>query len=264
MPFERIPTLTRGRMLMTSCLAATAVAVAATAGCTGERQEQVADRQCPARPPVLYAAVDVSDSGRSAVLVAERLTALDRLVADTAICGGHAKVVAFTASAAATDVVFDAALEPGGATRRAQMRRVPKVVTEAMDEVRGRLDAAAEHLPSGGTDVVAQLGLAREFHRQLGTERPLRVVVWSDGIATSPVDLNRPDLDPAMAETLALQVATIDLSGADVTFAGVGRPAGALPPTTFVDGLKAFYLQVCERSRATCSVMSDATAAVSR
>jgi len=262
MPSERIFTLTRGRALIVCCAAA--IAVTTTTACTGERQEQVADQDCPGRPPALYAAVDVSDSGRSASLVAERLSALAHLMSETAACGGHAKVVAFTTSAAATDVLYDSDLEPGGATRRAQLRRVPKLVDEAMAEIRGRLETAAEHLPSGGTDVVAQLGLAREFHRQAGGERPLQVVVWSDGIATSPVDLNRADLDPAVADTLARQVVAVDLNGADVTFAGLGRPAGALPPTTFVDGLKAFYLQVCERSGATCTVASDASAAAVR
>jgi hypothetical protein len=246
-------------------LAAACLAVVATSvGCTTDRPEQVADRECPARPPAVYAALDVSDSGRSAGLVAERLTALDALIADAAVCHGHVKVVAFTASAAATDVLLDRDLEPGGATRRAQLRRVPKLVDGAMDEVRTGLDAAADHLPTGGTDVLAQLGLAREFQGQVGRDRPLRVVVWTDGISSAPVDLNRADLDPAMAGALAGEVSVADLTGADVTFAGVGRPAGDLPPTTFVDALKAFYQQACERSHATCTVVSDATAAVSR
>jgi hypothetical protein len=260
MPSECIPTLTRGRVLVASCLAA----MAATAGCSTDRPEQVADRDCPDRPPAVYAALDVSDSGRSPALVAERLTALDHLVTDTAVCRGHVRVVAFTASAAATDVLLDRDLESGGATRRAQLRRVPNLVDGAMDEIRGRLEAAADHLPAGGTDALAQLGLADEFHRQIGADHPLQVVVWSDGIATAPVDLNRADLDTAMAGAFAAQVAVVDLAGVDVTFAGIGRPAGALPPTTFVDALKAFYQQTCDRSGAACTVVSDATAAVSR
>jgi len=260
MSSECIPTLTRGRVLLAASLAA----MAAVGACSADRPEQVADRECPARPPAVYAAIDVSDSGRSAALVAERLTALDHLVTDAAACGGHVRVVAFTGSAAATDVLLDRDLAPEGATRRAQLRRVPKVVDGAMAEVRTALDAAAVHLPAGGTDVVAQLGLAAEFQHQAGADRPLRVVIWSDGIATSPVDLNRSDLDPVVAGDLAAQLAVADLSGADVTFAGIGRPAGALPPTTFVDALKAFYQQACERSHATCTVASDASAARSR
>jgi hypothetical protein len=247
-------------MLMASCLAAAAV----TAGCTGDRPELVADRDCPDRPPAVYAALDVSDSGRSPALVAERLAALDHLLTDTAVCRGHAKVVAFTGSAAATDVLLDRDLEAAGATRRSQLRKVPGLVAGAMDDVRGGLDVAAEHLPSGGTDVLAQMGLAREFHGQIGADRPLQVVVWSDGIASSPVDLNRADLDVATAGVLVSQVGVVDLSGTDVTFAGVGRPAGALPPTAFVDALKAFYQGACERSGATCTVVSDASVASSR
>ncbi|MGH9166081.1 MAG: hypothetical protein ACRDZW_11320, partial [Acidimicrobiales bacterium] len=87
--------------------------------------------------------------------------------------------------------------------------------------------------------------------------------VWTDGIATSPVDLNRADLDATGAAALALPIATPDLGGADVTFAGVGRPAGALPPTIYVDALKAFYMAACQRSGATCAVVSGASVALS-
>ena len=259
MPSECMSTLTRRRAVIASCLAAVGAA-----GCTGQLPEHVADRSCAGRPPAVYAALDVSDSGRSPALVAERLAAVKAVLIDTAVCGGRARVVAFTASAAATDVLFDRDLTPEGATRRARLRRVPELVDGAMGEVRARLQAAADHLPAGGTDVLAQLGLAREFQSQTGPDRPLRIVVWSDGIATSPVDLNRADLDATTAGALALPIDTPRLAGADVTFAGVGRPAGALPPTRYVDALKAFYRAACERSGATCTVVSGAGVAQSK
>ena len=253
---ECFPTLQRGRALIASCMAA-----AGLAGCAADAPERVTDRGCGARPPVVYAALDVSDSGRSPALVAERMAAVEEVLTDAAVCGGRAKVVAFTASAAATDVLLDQELAPEGATRRAQLRRVPKLVDGALAEVRTKLPAAADHLPAGGTDVLAQLGLAAEFLDQAGPDRPLTVVIWSDGIATSPVDLNQADLDATRAGALALGVDAPDLAGALVTFAGVGRPAGAVPPTPFVDALKAFYRAACQRSGATCTVVSGASAA---
>ena len=251
MPSRCIPMLTRGRALLASCFAA----LAAVASCSDTVPEQVDDRRCPSRPPAIYAALDVSDTGRSPALISERLTALDDVLTATAVCGGRARVVAFTGSAAATDVLLDRDLKPDGATRRAQLRRVPELVDDAMDEVRAGLDASRD-LPSGGTDVLAQLGLAREFARVAGADRPLQVVIWSDGIASSPVDLNVADLDVGKATALADRVTVADLIGADVRFAGVGRPAGAVPPTSYVDALKAFYQRACERSHATCAVGS--------
>jgi hypothetical protein len=262
---ECIPALTRGRALVASCLTALA-ALAALAGCDATAPERVDERHCPSPSPAVYAAVDVSDTGRSPGLVSERLSALDGLLTDTAVCAGRARVVAFTGSAAATEVLLDDDLKPEGATRRAQLRRIPALVQGAMDAIRARLDTAGQRLPTGGTDVLAQLGLAREFRGQAGSDRPLQLVIWSDGIATSPVDLNAADLDVARASTLADRtIAVPDLTGASVTFAGIGRPAGAVPPTAYVDALKAFYQRTCERTHATtCSVISDASIAGSR
>ncbi|MGH9278131.1 MAG: hypothetical protein ACRD12_08495, partial [Acidimicrobiales bacterium] len=64
-------------------LASGVTALAALAGCTGGAAERVADRPCSPQPPALYAAVDVSDSGRSPALVGERLDALERVLTDT-------------------------------------------------------------------------------------------------------------------------------------------------------------------------------------
>lgn len=250
MPSECITTLTRGCAFAAACVAA--------AACAPTAPERVADRPCPDRPAAVYAAFDVSDTGRSPQLVAERLAAARELLTGVAVCRGHVRVVAFTGSAAATDVLLDRDLLPDGATRRAQLRRVPKLVDAAMDEVRSRLDGAADRLPAGGTDVLAQLGLAREFHQRVGTDRPLQVVIWSDGIATAPIDFSsEAELEPARGEALARQVVPADLADADVTFSGVGRPAFGTPPTAFVDGLKAFYLAVCERAHANCAVVTQ-------
>ena len=260
MSSEFSATLTRPRVLPVAGL----VAAAVLAGCSTTTPVRVADRDCPERRPALYAALDVSDSARSDELTSARLSGVEDLVTDAAICAGRVKVVAFTASASATEVLLERDLVPEGATRRAQLRRVPLLVEEAMDEVRTDLVPAAERLPAGGTDVVAQLGLAGEFHRQIGTDRPLRIVVWSDGVASSPVDLNIAGLDVPTAVAQAERVEVPRLDGVDVTVAGVGRPGGALPPTGYVDALKAFYGRVCERSGASCTVVSDITTAVAR
>lgn len=227
------------------------------AGCTTTRIERVPDRDCPPQPPLVYGALDVSDSARGEAVLAERLASVEEVLTETAICGGRARVVAFTASSAATQTLLDRDLKPDGATRRAQLRRVPKLVDESMAEIRAALPAAAERLPGGGTDVLAQLRLANEFRGAMDAAgRPLRIVVWTDGVASSPPELNSASLDAGMAESLANAWPAEDLMGSEVTFAGIGRTAGALPPTPYVDALKAYYLRACERAHASCTVMS--------
>ena len=52
-----------------------------------------------------------------------------------------------------------------------------------------------------------------------------------------------------------------DLSGANVTIAGIGKVKGQAPPTKIVDRVKAFYQALCERTGAErCSVVTDFTA----
>ena len=58
--------------------------------------------------------------------------------------------------------------------------------------------------------------------------------------------------------SLAESVPLPDLSGVELTIAGIGRVAGEPPPSTYVTALKRFYEVVCERSGAAeCLVVSN-------
>jgi hypothetical protein len=212
---------------------------------------------CPAQPEIGYLADDVSATARSAGIMTERRRAIAAFLTATASCNGHAKVVAFTSSAAATRTLLDRDLVPGGATDVAHRRRVPKLIEAATREVDTELERALVDLPSDGTDVLAQLQLAAEYQSQVGANRPLVVEILTDGLNTVGIDLNRDSLTSATAIALADGAVLPALPGASVTFAGIGKMAGPLPPSSFVDSLKSFYAKTCQRTQADCRIVTD-------
>jgi len=221
---------------------------------------EVAKVSCPAKNLATYTAIDLSDSARSTLLVADRLKLVQETLTETAVCSGTARVVAFSNSEAATKVLFDADLKPRGATDQARRRRAPKLVDEAMVEVRQNLESAKASLPGGGTDVVAQLRLINEFHQQVGIDRRLIARVLTDGITTTGVVLNRPDLTENLATNLAKDVALPTMTtSTDIVFAGIGKVSGPdVPPTEFTNAIKQFFTTVCERLGAqSCLPISD-------
>lgn len=221
---------------------------------------EVAKTPCPAKNQASYTALDLSDSARDTGLVADRLKLVEESLTETAVCSGTARVVAFSNSEAATAILFDADLKPEGATDQARRRRAPKLVDEAMVEVRHNLERAKASLPGGGTDVVAQLRLISEYHQQIGVDRPLVARVLTDGISTTGVVLNRSDLTDTLAANLANTIALPTLTkSTDVVFAGIGKVSGPdIPPTEFTNAVKTFFSTVCGRLGAkTCVPISD-------
>lgn len=210
---------------------------------------EVAKVPCPAKDLASYTAIDLSNSARDPALVADRLKVVKESLTETAVCRGTARVVAFSNSEAATAVLFDADLKPEGATDQAQRRHAPKLVDAAMVEVHRNLEQAKASLPGGGTDVVAQLRLINEFHHQLGVDRRLTARILTDGITTTGVVLNRPDLTETLATDLANSITLPTMTkSTDVVFAGIGNVSGSdMPPTAFTDAIKAFFTTVCGR-----------------
>ncbi|MGH8907680.1 MAG: hypothetical protein ACRD0K_14450 [Egibacteraceae bacterium] len=241
-----------------------AVIFVAPAACTAEG---VADQlpllrriECPASPPVDFAALDLSATGRAQALFDERLQMIRALLTRTAVCGGQARVVGFSSSQAATHLLYDGELRPEGATENARLRRVPKLVEAAMAVIEAELEEALATLPANGTDVLSQLRLATEFHALVDPDRPLRVLVLSDGLQTVGIVLDRPDLTVESAHTLASAARLPEgLAGAQVMFGGIGKVSGPPAPTAFVEGLKTFYQEACEQAEARCLVATDLT-----
>lgn len=229
---------------------------ASSPGDLGELQRIAS--MCGARPPAAMVQIDESGSSRSGGIRAERLRALESIVRETAVCRGRLRVAVFSSSSAATATLFDGELQPYGATRNARLRRVPKLVNKTMSQIRSSYASAVAALPGGGSDIIAQFGMAREWIGQLGAGYRLQLIIFTDGFDTVGRRLGNAPLSKAKAVALAQQTPVPDLSGASVTVAGLGRVTGRPPTSAVVEGLVAFYNALCARTRAAaCTSVTD-------
>ncbi len=63
----------------------------------------------------------------------------------------------------------------------------------------------------------------------------------------------------ATASSFVDQAGTLpDLGGIDLVVTGIGRVSGAQPPSSYINGLVAFYEEVCSRSGAASCRVVDA------
>ncbi|OYN77673.1 hypothetical protein [Mycolicibacterium sphagni] len=181
----------------------------------------------------------------------------------TAICNGHFRVNIFAGSAIAT-TVFDGDLRLDGATENARLRKAPTAADDVMVHVNAALPDASMQLPDGATDIVGQYQPAAEYEAQLAATGSyhLEETILTDGIQTVGQNLNDPGLTPDEAQTLAGLVTVPNLAGATVRIIGVGRQADDAPlPTPYIAALRMFHTTVCERTRAACTVVTDAAGA---
>lgn len=212
----------------------------------------------PAAPPASLVEIDGTGSSNSEVIVAERMTSIEAIVRQTAICSGHLRVIVFSASSAATTTLFDEPLRLVGATDNARLKRVPGVVADVMATIRQGYGPAVAALPGGGSDITAQYRLAAEWIGQVEGNFRLHLYLLTDGFQTVGVALDARALSKAEATALAGQVSVPELPGASVVVAGLGRVAGSPPPSAVVEGLVAYYDALCQKTGATrCVSVTD-------
>jgi hypothetical protein len=243
---------------VTVCAVLGALAGCGSAGAAGDLAELVRLAEtCPDAELAAYVGVDFSDTARAETLTRDRQAAVEGEAERVAVCGGTFKVVAFSSSTAATVTLFDGRLEPEGATQNAQLRRVDRTLEPVKQQILAEWDKAETTLPGDGSDVVGQFTLAAEFFAQR-PDAAHRAVFLTDGVQTTgAVVLNTADFTPAVATDLASKLTLPDLTGADVTVAGLGRVAGEPPPSEFVDALNRFFTDACNNTHATCQVVTD-------
>lgn len=258
---RRIAVTALGNYDSPSCLFLGLSLMCLLSSCASVLGSAAAPIACPKPGTIGYAALDVSGSARGGAVLADHLAMVRQSATHAASCGGRLRVVAFSSSVAATEPLLDSVLALRGATDIARRRKLPKVVDEAMRTIQSNLTTALKALPGGGTDIAAQLTQAAEFWDELGRSHPLEIMIATDGIATAGVDFDS-DLSPAAATNLATGPSVPTLKGAQITFAGIGKQAGAPPSTRFVDALKAYWRIVCRRTGATCRVVTDLSAGV--
>jgi hypothetical protein len=204
-----------------------------------------------------YVQVDGTGSNRSEQITSERLSVIEKLARETAVCGGHLTVVGYSAGSASTVTIYDGELSLPGATDIARLRKVPEAVEQIATEIGARYNTALDSLPDGGSDIAGMWRLAAEQQTQLGDGYQLRYVNLTDGLDNLSGALSGT-LSVAEAEQTAATVAVPDLSGARVTIAGVGRVSGPPVPSPQVEALIAFYSAMCKNSDAAdCIVVTD-------
>lgn len=215
--------------------------------------------QCdPAKPPASLVEIDGTGSSNADSITAERMKAVESIATRTAVCSGYLRVLVFSSSSAATTVLFDRPLKMDGATDNARLRRVPGAVNDVMAKIRTAYGPAVAALPQNGSDIQAQYRLAGEWMRQLGDSYRLDLTIFTDGFQNIGVDLGARALSKQEATTLADKVNVPKLPGASVAVAGLGRVAEGTPPSTVVEGLVAYYDELCHNtSAAKCSSVSD-------
>lgn len=264
-PLTRFP---RWRELLTTLVALTIVVLLSACGTGSAGTTALAENQrilasCDqAHPPAAWIGIDGTGSSASENIVKERMTAIESIVRETAVCSGYLKVIVFSSSSTSTVTLFDGSLQQAGATDNARLRRVPKAVDDTMATIRKAYGSAMTGLDQRSSDITGQYRLAGEWLHQLGTNYTLLLTMLTDGFHNENVDLGAQALDPFQAKALAEQVPVPQLPGATVVVAGLGRVAGPPPPSKVVEGLVAYYDALCHRTGAqSCRSVSDYQAA---
>ena len=251
------------KTILAIAVVVTAPAILAACGSTGAigqlgELKRFAER-CPAHGHLgAYVAWDVRRTLRGPRITAARLESLEKTAERVAACGGPLRVVAFGPTAASTARVYDGELRPRGATENARLLRVPRLVDQAMKQVRERLPDVLAEVSGQSADPLSQFAAAEQFRRQLGSGYALHVVIETSGFGPG-VPTAESLADGDSASRLAANVAAPDLTATEVIVAGLGKVARRAPtPTPVVEALRHFYGQICERTNAdSCLVITD-------
>jgi hypothetical protein len=253
----------RARLVAT--IALVAMASAACGVSSSPRGELAQDKRILAScdksaPPASDVHIDGTGSSASQQITNARMTTVESIARTTAICSGRLRVSVFSSSSAATATLVDGPLRLDGATSNARLKRVPGVVGDVMTTIRKGYGPAVARLDRGGSDITAQYRLAGEWSAQLGGRFRLHLYVLTDGLQTIGVDLDAKALSRREAVALADRVTVPKLPRASVVVAGLGRVAGRPPRSDVVEGLVAYYTQLCHKTGATqCRAVTDYT-----
>ncbi|HEV2761248.1 MAG TPA: hypothetical protein VGV86_16935, partial [Acidimicrobiales bacterium] len=110
----------------------------------------------------------------------------------------------------------------------------------------------------GGSDPLGAIARGGRLLNQDG--RKLRqLLVVTDGVQSHDPNLATAELSAATASRFVDAAGVLpDLTGIDLVVTGVGRVSGAKPPTSYVNGLVAFYTEACRRAHAQSCQVTDA------
>lgn len=232
--------------------AAAALAVSLT-GCSELRS--AATGECVGDHPLTVVMIDGSATQSDDGLLAEQVALVAAVAQTTSEQCGRLRVERFRGSASDIDTIVDRDLTPKGATDGARAANRTAMVEEARRAVE---QAVAASPARGGSD---PLGAIARGGRLLNQDRRdhRRLVVVTDGVQSHEPNLATAELTSATASRFVDAAGALpDLAGIDLVVAGIGRVSGAKPPTSYVNGLVAFYAEACRRSGAASCQVADA------
>ncbi|MEA2702946.1 MAG: hypothetical protein QOD63_891 [Actinomycetota bacterium] len=227
--------------------------VAACAGCS--QVKSLATGECTGDKPFVLVEVDGSATQNDPKLIAEQVEVVTAVARRTSDECGRLRVERFRGSASDVDVVIDRDVTPEGATAGNRDRNRDELLAEVRKTVEQGL---ATGPAQGGSDPVGAMGRGA---RLLGQEQRdhRQLVMVTDGIQSSQPNLATDNLTAASAGSFVDQAGTLpDLAGIDLVVTGIGRVTGPQPPSSYINGLVAFYKEVCTRSGAASCQVVDA------
>lgn len=220
--------------------------------------------ECPDAPVVHLSLIDLSSSGRSERLIAERLDAVQVDAEFVADCEGLLVVQTWAGSAGTAEVLYSGTIPIAGATEIGRDRKIPAAVMKVMDDVRRNLNAALSRNGSLGNDVLGALSIVADIaQRHASSGSTFRATIYTDAVSTEgSAAINAPGLTPERVGDIVANQRLPRLEGTQIAFRGVGRVGGDVqPPQDYVDVVKIYVTELCEATGATCSVFVG-TAAV--
>ncbi len=228
--------------LVTTLAACSAVKNLATGECTGDK-------------PFVLVMVDGSSTQNDPALIAEQVDVVESVARRTSEECGRLRVERFRGSASDVDAILDRDVTPEGATSSNRDRNRDELLEEVRQEVEAGMAAAPAE---GGSDPVGAMGRGARLLGQDDREHKQLIMV-TDGVQSSQPNLATEELTAATAKSFVDQAGTLpDLSGIDLVVTGVGRVSGAQPPSSYINGLVAFYEEVCSRAGAASCRVVDA------
>ena len=225
----------------------------AFAGCSQVRS--AATGECVGKRPVTVVMIDGSATQAEDGLLAEQATLVAGVAQATSEECGRLRVERFRGSASDVDTIVDREMTPDGATDGVRDRNRSAVVDGVRQAVQ---EAVAASPPRGGSDPLGAIGRGARLLNQERREHR-RLVIVTDGVQSHEPNLATAELTAATASRFVDAAGPLpDLSGIELVVAGVGRVSGAKPPTSYVNGLLAFYNEACRRSGAASCQVADA------
>ena len=226
--------------------------VAATAACS--QVKSLATGECTGDKPFVLVMVDGSSTQNDPALIAEQVDVVTAVARKTSDECGRLRVERFRGSSSDVDLIIDRDVTPEGATPSNRDRNRDDLLAEVKETVeKGMAAAPARGERSRGCHGTGArlLGQEERDHKQL--------IMVTDGVQSSQPNLATEALTAASAKSFVDQAGDLpDLTGIDLVVTGVGRVSGAQPPSSYINGLVAFYEEVCSRSAAASCRVVDA------